>query len=329
MENYVQKLIKEIDMAVCRVNIRMDEERDFMDQIKLIENLIANEPQRTLGEHVGLQIDSFPLSSDLSNSQMNLLINALEELYEICGVLLDLPNKLPLIDCYEFYLEALHTKLDLIPGGFLHIEFCEYEPNNCPFGTEHCQCLEFDEKGSFDLDEVFEEENLEIIEQALKEKVKSRYTLHLIDDITAAYQAFLDPEEALMLMELEEDDLEEDCLILGQKSIAEWVGIDLSQFPVAEKIHKEDALAIVLFLFAPWDCEEEMVNDIMSIKDPIARYQQVLNFFDQTVRFDGKASFFIDPLTAAELDSLVRQMPELLDDPMFDSLFGEEEDDWD
>jgi len=326
MENYVRRLILEIDEAILWVNIQIEDQIDSIDEFTEIERIISEIPEKTLGDQIGFRREKFPLATSLTERQLIELIDAVKELYGSCGVIVDLPESLPPVDYYKFLMDALDIKIILSSRGFIHIEYCEYIPEECPFGSEFCHCRNDDFFGQeLIVDSDFNGLGEPISSELLLEHVKSRYTLQMIEDITSTYESFLNPEEVLMLFEFEEEDLEEGLLMLGKKSIAEWIGFDLSLYPVPEKIFKDDADAIVVFLFDPWDDEDDLINAILGMQDSIERYRQTLTFFNQQVRFDGESGFFLDPLTTEELDAMIKHLPELLDDSLFDGIFDEEE----
>jgi hypothetical protein len=142
MQNYLNQLIADMHQSALRVpKSKIPEgtfDPDYQDELE-------ESPDRPMSLWFGLSKDEFPLSDKLTEEQLELMADEFEQLWAAYSFEPDFPEGLPAKRRYELMRDYLDFSCQHWPGGWVHhFEFCDYEPENCPFGAEFCQCKDFD-----------------------------------------------------------------------------------------------------------------------------------------------------------------------------------------
>ena len=90
-------------------------------------------------EKMGLTQEQFPSADYWSDEEAALLEKAINDLFQHYNLAADYPKNLPPKMAYTTLVGALEKHAPIMPYGEWHLEFCNYEPSECPFG-EHCSC---------------------------------------------------------------------------------------------------------------------------------------------------------------------------------------------
>lgn len=101
----------------------------------------------TLEKLTGIGQKNLPKADTMNESQQSFLYTELLRLLRAYGYEPDFPNGLPVIWKYK-EIRKLWRKPQpyLGPGpGVCHLEFCDYEPANCPFPQTYCTCRDLNE----------------------------------------------------------------------------------------------------------------------------------------------------------------------------------------
>jgi hypothetical protein len=145
MENYLNQLIADIRSAGLKLSTPHEiwETGDPDDEIELedlsfVEEYIYGE-KKPISKITGIEAEMLPPEDKLTTEQMGGLAMELEKLLQLKNFALDFPEKLPLHMRYPFIRKFWNENHVEISFGTSHIEFCEYEPVNCPY-PEYCQC---------------------------------------------------------------------------------------------------------------------------------------------------------------------------------------------
>ncbi len=160
MQRYVQQLIEDIHKARTIVkppsavwdNADTENECDMEDMV-YVEQFIygAKEPMH---EITGIETELLPPPNKLNKEEKEKLTIELEALLEHHNFVPDFPIKFPLADRYQFLLEIWDDLFVEVSFGIIHIEFCTYDEEFCPFPGYCNTCkeiaaqMEADEKGS-------------------------------------------------------------------------------------------------------------------------------------------------------------------------------------
>lgn len=111
-----------------------------------LENLnsesISETPSRkgNIREKMGLTQEQFPPADYWTDEEAALLEHALNDLLKHYNLAADYPKTLPPKMAYTTLVGALEKHAPIMPYGEWHLEFCHYEPSECPFGEAYCSC---------------------------------------------------------------------------------------------------------------------------------------------------------------------------------------------
>jgi len=308
MDDYIQQLLKDISKASERAATLNTDEEGILNPERYIEFLYSDDHQKCLGEYVGFLPSEFPERDLLTDVQVKMVVNALFELYLAYGVSLVLPDELPAREQYLFYIQALDEMLYLDGFTSVGIEFCEYEPEGCPFGAEYCTCGDFLGEEESDEDRHIRYMLKDLETEAIP--VETRYARQLIEDIHAAFAPY---KESDILLDLDFFIPDFDDLPFGdrKKPIFEWLGLEESMFPPADQLPEDDALAIVNTLLNYWDDSNPPILLMNLIESPRMKYALAVDMFSTEMRFDGESCFYLEKPTQEKLKSVLESFPDL------------------
>jgi hypothetical protein len=141
MDNYLAHLIDDMHQAVTRVpQSKIPEgtfDPDYQDELE-------ESPDYPMSHWFDLAKEQFPPSERLTEEQLELMANEFEQLWTAFSFEPDFPEGLPAKMRYELMRDYLDHECSHWPGWVHHFEFCNYEPEDCPFGIEFCKCKDFD-----------------------------------------------------------------------------------------------------------------------------------------------------------------------------------------
>ena len=159
MHHYLTHLISEMRRDAERVPKSQIPEETF-DPDYMIE--LGESAEKPMSQWFGIGKEVFPPSEKLTDEQLRLIASEFEQLWAAYSFEPNFPDELPVKRRYELMREYLDHPCQHWPGGWvLHYEFCDYEPGNCPFGTEFCRCKDFEMNDDFQISNS-EFTNLEI-----------------------------------------------------------------------------------------------------------------------------------------------------------------------
>lgn len=141
MEKYINYLLA--DIAAARVDMPAYalsgfdfEEEEFLT----LEEEVESAPRRQLADFLGLKTEWFPPADRLSEPQMQRVLNALLEALSAANFIVNFPEGLPLVLRYQILRSHLAKEVPILQQNTWQIDFCDYEPKDCVFGSEYCQC---------------------------------------------------------------------------------------------------------------------------------------------------------------------------------------------
>ena len=140
MQKYLDQLIEDMQIIgnKAKSNLIPDE---IFDPAKMIQ--LEESAEQTMSFWFGLSQECFPPSDKLNEQQLDEMALKFEEMWGAFGFFPDFPDKLPSKRRYELMREYLNHQCQYwAKGCMLHFEFCHYDPNECPFGSEFCRCKE-------------------------------------------------------------------------------------------------------------------------------------------------------------------------------------------
>ena len=148
MHNYLQQLLELLSGAKTRRP--RPRELHLPDDMKGLEDVIdlkmsMEEAEKTMEYIFGVERYYFPPAEKLNDEQLTLLVSAILDLWHEFHYEADLPVGLPARIVYPLLVDCWNRTFPLLRGtnGTWHVEFCHYEPAECPFPSEFCRCKEW------------------------------------------------------------------------------------------------------------------------------------------------------------------------------------------
>lgn len=162
MEKYIQQLIDDI-VEVIKAHPKNgsgdsmeQDDPEEVDPMADVEQFLYG-PQKKLSEIVGIDKIQLPPGEKLSDQQKTMLFYAMTDLLKAYEIFTDFPEGLPVAIKYRLLRERWEQ--EEVPvvggGGMVHIEFCHYVPEECPFPVEYCDCRKFQDKENKGKDNPF------------------------------------------------------------------------------------------------------------------------------------------------------------------------------
>jgi hypothetical protein len=174
MQHYISQLINDIRQATWNLqpphSLWEESEADPDNELELedmsfIEQYVEGERQ-PISQITGIGSEKLPPPDKLNIEQRALLASELEKLLEYFHFRLDFPMGYPNELRYKFIRDFWVEEHVLLSFGENHIEFCDYNEENCPFPGYCNICKEiagqmkFDEEEAGSIDCDFDTDNL-------------------------------------------------------------------------------------------------------------------------------------------------------------------------
>lgn len=121
---------------------KIQESNHFVESIREAENWLEGNASHSMFHHFDMSPQLFPPPERLSLAQTDDLVESLLRLWAAFNYSVSLPQKAPSNVIYPMLLKRMLENTILFENGHFGIEFCDYEPKNCPFGIEYCSCKE-------------------------------------------------------------------------------------------------------------------------------------------------------------------------------------------
>ena len=142
MDEYITQLVEMIREA--HHNKPEPRKLSFDEEMEEMENLFSDQ-NPTMAFHFGIPVEYFPPVEKLEPKHFDILVPELLDLWLTFNYHPSFPKKLPNELRYKKMREELEKPHPLLKGtnGIWGIEFCHYDPKECPFPFEYCGCKEF------------------------------------------------------------------------------------------------------------------------------------------------------------------------------------------
>ena len=143
VQHYLDQLVDDMHLAAKRVPLSRIPygtfDPDYQDELEA-------SPDLPMSKWFGLNKELFPPSEMLSSEELDLMADEFEMMWAGYSFFPEFPEGLPAKRRYELMREYLDYECQHWPGGWhSHFTFCDYEPDQCPFGLEFCNCKDFEE----------------------------------------------------------------------------------------------------------------------------------------------------------------------------------------
>ncbi len=150
MQRYITQLIEDLHEIVQKVNPSgkvieeetIHDDDSFARHIEDVENYLQGE-QIPISQITGIEQELLPPPERLSEHQQRQLSLELEDFLKPHHFVLEFPQNYPFHLRYSFIRNFWTEKHPLMKFGTSHIEFCNYEPENCPFPGYCTNCEDF------------------------------------------------------------------------------------------------------------------------------------------------------------------------------------------
>ena len=144
---YVEQLKEDIREAAQKNSIENEDDiqtsgSDFEQHIKEVENYVHG-PTAPLSRILGICTIQLPPPEKLSNAQQAAIYKEMELLLNAFNFCPDFPEKLPGHFKYQLMRSRWDNEQVRMNSGQSHLEFCDYEPKECPFPSRYCRCKNF------------------------------------------------------------------------------------------------------------------------------------------------------------------------------------------
>jgi hypothetical protein len=119
-----------------------DMPEDLAEYFAEVERYGLEEPSNCFGDYCGLKISDFPPAEQLSENDMQIIINAFEKMSFTWNIDFSFPETLPTHLHYTILINTLSEKTMITNHGYVTFDYCSGNPDGCIFG-EYCNCLKY------------------------------------------------------------------------------------------------------------------------------------------------------------------------------------------
>lgn len=145
MKHYLEQLIEDLHQITRNVELASCEETDAEDEMDFsqVDKFERNEVT-PVSLITGIEQAQLPPVEMLNEEQQALLSTELEEMLHCFHFKLDFPRNYPMHLRYPFILKFWGEEHVSVSDGTIHIDFCDYEEENCPFPGYCSICSDYD-----------------------------------------------------------------------------------------------------------------------------------------------------------------------------------------
>jgi hypothetical protein len=151
MKKYLQVLLQDIEAAKANrppIRHRADDEFlpfELFDHTETsmeepVETNLLPKRSGNLRQIMGFEPEQFPPADYWSEEEAAQIVVALNDLLAFYNLEATYPKNLPPQMAYTTLVGALEKHAPIMPFGMWYMEFCNYEPSECPFGEPYCSC---------------------------------------------------------------------------------------------------------------------------------------------------------------------------------------------
>ncbi|HLF65540.1 MAG TPA: hypothetical protein VI603_17365 [Saprospiraceae bacterium] len=94
--------------------------------------------------HFGFKPEQFPSEDRMTDAELNGIVSALCRLWAAYNFTPVVPKHVSGRVLYPLLLTRMCEPTFVMTRGNIGVEFCSYEPKQCPFGEEWCDCKDWD-----------------------------------------------------------------------------------------------------------------------------------------------------------------------------------------
>jgi len=145
IQSYVDYLLGDIQQSERNEDVSsnaLTDQDGLFEHFMEVERFVTEDPLNNLGQLCGLKREQFPPLDQLSKTQIKKIVKAFRRLLYSWNLEIVVPKKFPEVEQYDLLVGLLDQKVHIVKNGTYYIEFCSYEPKECPFGL-YCDCKDF------------------------------------------------------------------------------------------------------------------------------------------------------------------------------------------
>jgi len=118
------------------------DEDEIEGMFEEVEEFVSGTPKKNMYYHFGLNPEQFPTVDSLTEEEAKALTVIISRLWATFNITPVYPDDAPGKIVYPILIERMKEVTFVFSQGNLGVEFCDYNPANCPFG-EWCNCKNF------------------------------------------------------------------------------------------------------------------------------------------------------------------------------------------
>lgn len=267
MKHYLNHLIE--DMQQAATNLPAKPYLELSEDDECLRGVIEYESiePKPMQEWFGIDKANFPPAEKLSNYELRLLVKEIIKLWHAYNFDPVLPKNLPARIAYQTLVNYFDKPVTWVSEGIIGVEFCEYDPENCPFPAEYCMCKDFENDINSDADD-FEPDlcadnshEIAIIDQELREIAENqlpgapivnkieKYVNQLIKDLNSVEEKRTNQPNIPDNIEIRSANSLIDLIKKPFKTLEDLTGISHETFPVKQSFPVfENLMNVWLFL---------------------------------------------------------------------------------
>jgi len=172
MDKYIGQLID--DMREAAKNLPPVPDYDLPEEMECLQGVMEweNGEEKPMQEWIGIEKKQFPPADKLNDVQIKLMVGEILSLWETYNFHPTFPENLPDRLAYDLLVNYFEEPIQWVSQGMCGIEFCEYDPEHCPYPQEYCMCNEIPEQNKR-FDDIGNYRELHTIKTELKYLDKS------------------------------------------------------------------------------------------------------------------------------------------------------------
>lgn len=155
MQTYIKQLLTDLQAAQTRQPVKPDYKVLYPDHPAndpmykgVMDYMIEweNAPEWKMDDLFEIKGEAFPPAEKLSEAQAEQLVHQILELWSSFNLQAEVwDDDIPIKLVYTVLVNFWKTEtVQYVSVGTLHLEFCSYELESCPWGEQYCSCKEFE-----------------------------------------------------------------------------------------------------------------------------------------------------------------------------------------
>jgi hypothetical protein len=239
MQRYVEQIIEDMRQATenlpAKPYLELSEDDECLRGVMEYESTVTKPMQ----EWLGIDKACFPPAAKHTQKEIELLVEEILKLWKFYNFEAILPKNLPKDIAYKMLVDYFDKSVIHVSEGTIGIEFCNYEPENCPFPKEYCMCN--DDDIDYRIDNTSE---ISILDKELKEilsinpleyvavKEMEDYVNNLIEDLNTATEKIINKPSIPDNIDVRSVDSFKELVKNPFLTIDELTGIPQNAFPL-------------------------------------------------------------------------------------------------